>query len=167
MMESHAFLWEDLWDNDILLHKFPELFSFAKKKQIVFASLFHLPLTQQAHAQLIELQSVLERVSLNDSSDRWSYIWNTDRFLVRRAYKHMSGHLMLHPVYKWLCNCSCQNKHRVFFWLLIKDRLSTRELLKRKNMTLQDYNCILCNGSAEESLVHLFLDCPFAVQCWA
>jgi hypothetical protein len=27
--------------------------------------------------------------------------------------------------------------------------------------------CILCNGATEESLVHLFLECPFAVQCWA
>jgi hypothetical protein len=34
-------------------------------------------------------------------------------------------------------------------------------------MTLQDYNCILCSSSTEESLTHLFLHCPFAVQCWA
>lgn len=25
----------------------------------------------------------------------------------------------------------------------------------------------LCNGSAEESLIHLFLNCPFATQYWA
>lgn len=32
---------------------------------------------------------------------------------------------------------------------------------------MQDYNCILCNSASEESLVHLFILCPFAVQCWA
>ena len=34
-------------------------------------------------------------------------------------------------------------------------------------MTLRDYNCVLRNGSVEESLAHRFLDCPFASQCWA
>ena len=35
-------------------------------------------------------------------------------------------------------------------------------------MTLQDFNCVLCNnGATEESLTHLFLSCPFATQCWA
>jgi hypothetical protein len=32
-----CFLWEDLWGNEILMHKFPELFSFKKKKQIILA----------------------------------------------------------------------------------------------------------------------------------
>jgi len=49
----------------------------------------------------------------------------------------------------------------------MKDRLSTRELLKRKNMELQDYNCVLCNNRTEESLLHLMLLCPFAQACWA
>ena len=54
-----------------------------------------------------------------------------------------------------------------FFWLLLKDRLSTRDLLKRKRMELDDYNCVICNQAVEESLIHLFLDCPFSTSCWA
>ena len=46
------------------------------------------------------------------------------------------------------------------------ERASTRELLKRKNMNLQNFNCVLCVGTTEESLLHLFLGCPFAFQCW-
>lgn len=88
-------------------------------------------------------------------------------FQLKSLYQCFSGRSILHPVYKWLWQCSCQNKHKVFFWLLIKDRLSTRELLRRKNMTLPNFNYVLCNGSIEESLIHLFLDCPFAIQCWA
>jgi hypothetical protein len=51
-------LWEDLWGNEVLCQKFPELFSFAKKKKLVFFeakaqnqlhSLLHLPLSQQAY----------------------------------------------------------------------------------------------------------------------
>lgn len=33
-------------------------------------------------------------------------------------------------------------------------------------MTLQEYECVLCNSSSEENLIHLFLHCPFVVQCW-
>lgn len=116
---------------------------------------------------MLQLQAEVQEIQLNELSDEWIYIWNSNLFSVNKAYKHMSGHIDLHPVYKWLWNCSNQNKHEVFFWLLIKDRPSTRELLRRKNMLLQDYSCSLCNGSTEESSTHLFLECSLASQCWA
>ena len=34
-------------------------------------------------------------------------------------------------------------------------------------MALDDYNCPVCSLGSEETLLHLFLDCPFAVDCWA
>jgi hypothetical protein len=49
---------------------------------------------------------------------------------------------------------------------MIKDRLSTRNLLRRKNMQLDSFNCVLCSFITEESRSHLFLDCPFAAACW-
>lgn len=55
---------------------------------------------------------------------------------------------------------------KFFFGLILKDRLSTRELLRRKNMVLQDYNCVLCSNAVQETLFHLLLGCPFAIQCW-
>jgi hypothetical protein len=54
-------------------------------------------------------------------------------------------------------------KHNFFFFFgfccMIGD---TRELLKRKNMELQDHNCVLCSWNLEENLVHLFFDSPFS-----
>jgi hypothetical protein len=90
------------------MHKFPELFSFNNKKHIILPkgmaqtplhNLFHLTPSQQAHGQMLQLQNILEGVSLNESTDRWLYIWNTGQFSVKRAYNHLSGHLILHPVY--------------------------------------------------------------------
>jgi hypothetical protein len=48
---------------------------------------------------------------------------------------------------------SCvRGKQKFFFWLLLKDRLSTRNLLRRKHMSLPDYNCVLCTTNVEETL---------------
>jgi len=33
-------------------------------------------------------------------------------------------------------------------------------------MELQDYNCVLCYQTTEESVFHLLLGCPFATACW-
>jgi hypothetical protein len=33
-------------------------------------------------------------------------------------------------------------------------------------MILDDYNCVFYHLGVEESLIHLFLDCPFSVSCW-
>lgn len=80
---NSCFLWDDLWDNEILSQKFPELFSFAKNKQIVFAdgyaqpslhNLFHLPLSQKAHTQLLSLQNMFEEVDVQGGPDKWLYI---------------------------------------------------------------------------------------------
>ena len=61
---------------------------------------------------------------------------------------------------------ACQHKHKVFFWLLLKDRLSTRDLLRRKGMELQSNECVLCTQHIDETLEHLFLLCPMAIQFW-
>lgn len=34
-------------------------------------------------------------------------------------------------------------------------------------MFLDDYNCPVCSLGTEETLLHLFLECPFAMDCWA
>jgi hypothetical protein len=51
--------------------------------------------------------------------------------------------------------------------LVIKDRLSTRNIQRRKNMHLDFYTCVLCNESVEETAEHLFLQCSFAKDCWS
>lgn len=139
------YFWEDLWGDEIFSQKFSKLYSFAEQKKIITAeglaatpmhSLFHLPLSQQAYLQMVQLQSILDGFSVSNLPDIWFYIWNSGYYSVKRTYKHLSGQVHIHPAYKWLWGCSCQPKHKVFFWLVLKDRISTRELLKRKNMLL-------------------------------
>ena len=116
---------------------------------------------------MAQVQRDLHEIILNNTPDSWSYIWNFRTFFSKKGLQALKWSLILHLAFNWNRKSSCQNKHKVFFWLLLKERLSTRDLLKRKNMTLQGYNCPLCNGSAEETLIHMFIHCTFTTQCWA
>ena len=51
--------------------------------------------------------------------------------------------------------------------MLLNDRLSTRELLKRRNMVLLFYFCVCCNQSVDETLTHVFIHYNFAQLCWS
>jgi hypothetical protein len=33
-------------------------------------------------------------------------------------------------------------------------------------MKLDSFLCVLCNNSEEDACHHLFIDCPFAKECW-
>lgn len=92
-------------------------------------------------------------------------MWVPPQFSSSKAFKLMTGHAQVHAVFKWLWKTSCQCKHKVLFWLVLKDRLSTRNILKRKGMHLDDYNCVLCQQDTEETLMHLLFHCPFAKDC--
>jgi hypothetical protein len=94
--------------------------------------MFYLPLTQQAHNQFMQLNNELQQLNSEDRPDRWSYIWNTNKFSVKKAYRQLKGHQGVHPAFHWIWRSSCQAKHKVFFWLVLRDRLSTRELLKKE-----------------------------------
>ena len=87
-------------------------------------------------------------------------------FASAKVYRILVGHANVHIIFKWLWKSQCQPKHKVFFWLLIKGRLSTRNILRRRNMHPDSYNCALCNMLVEESAFHLFLDCSVARMCW-
>ena len=175
---STSLLWHDKWNNlhQPLASTAPELFSFAINKLITIqhacneqdlASLFQLPLSSTAFMQYQELQNNIQDLEVHiDGNGQWMYTWGNGNFAAKKIYRNLTHHEALHPAYKWLWKCFCQPKHKVFFWLLLKDRLSTRNVLRRRNMELDTYSCALCNSLAEETLEHLFLECPFAAICW-
>jgi hypothetical protein len=78
----------------------------------------------------------------------------------------MIGSIPTPKIFTSIWESSCQAKRKFFFWLLLHDRLNTRNLLRRKNFQLQSHNCVVRNYNTEETLVHLFWACPFADQCW-
>lgn len=139
-----CFFWKDTWETQTLEQQFPQAFSFAKNKNITvrkafshvdITELFNLPVSQIAFDQLAIIQQKMNDVNLQqDSKDIWTYTNGTSTFKSGKAYKKLQGHHYIDPVFKCLWKSACQPKHKVFCWLLLKDRLSTKNILRRKQM---------------------------------
>jgi hypothetical protein len=167
--------WDDMWNGQILRITYPELHSFAIDNQISVKSMiraenlysmFHLPLSAQAFEQYCDLELSIQSLTIADDKDSWSYIWGGSQFSVSKAYNHLIGTHSVHPAFKWLWKSSCQQKHKVFYWLLLQNRLNTRGHLRRRRMYLDSYTCDLCILQKQETLRHLFFRCSFAKLCW-
>ena len=100
-----------------------------------------------------------------DNDDKWTYIWGTGAFSTKQAYSQIIGLVDAAIPFKWLWDSKCQGKHKVFFWLLMNDRLNTRNLLRRKKFVLPSVHCVLCSTNNEETIKHLMFECPFAQLC--
>lgn len=64
--------WQDTWNNHFLPLEFPHLFSFAKNVKITYKEavnatslneVLHLPLSAEAHEQLLQLQDILQHIN--------------------------------------------------------------------------------------------------------
>lgn len=73
------------------------------------------------------------------------------------------GQRRVHPSFKWIWRSRCQMKHKVFFWLLLIDRLPTRDILGRKCMNLDSFVFELCILQKRETVNHLFFRCNVGV----
>jgi hypothetical protein len=56
-------------------------------------------------------------------------------------------------------------KHKVFAWLLIIERLNTRDMLVRRNCPVADTNCVACQHF-HETREHVFFSCSFSKEFW-
>ena len=175
---STVLFWSDLWNDNILESKFPRLYSFARNKNISVARFlsnntleaqFHLPLSEQAFQEFQSLQELIQDLQVDQNSkDSWEYIWGSKNYSSSKCYNFPYKNIQPPSPFLWIWNSKCCNKLRVFSWLLLMDRLNTRNILRRKKHKLQgnNYNCVLCSNNIEETAFHLFFTCPFTQACW-
>jgi hypothetical protein len=112
------------------------------------------------------LQLDLSSLEDTDLNDNWCYIWGFTLFSSSSAYKSLTDHSHVNRIYKSLWKTSCQGKHKIFFWLALRDRLSTRNMIRRRGINLDDYQCVFCQDPPEETVMHLLFFCPFSKSCW-
>jgi hypothetical protein len=134
---------------------------------IVWCMLCHTPLSVEAFVQFQALNGLLVNLPHNNQRDKWLCNASASLFSSQKIYSHLMGNQWTHPIFTWLWKSKCQPKHKVFFWLLLKDRLNTRALLRKRAMLLDSYTCDNCILQAEETVTHLFFRCGFARRCWS
>jgi hypothetical protein len=68
--------------------------------------------------------------------------------------------------YLWIWISKLWLKLEVFAWLLLADRLSTRNMLKIRSINIgNDFTCPLCSSGEEETVEHLLS--PFTnIRCF-
>ena len=171
--------WKDMWLGEILAETHPRAFSFAKDEDISVRAFlgatslqetFHLPLSEQAHAETRNLQSLTLDVQLAGLSthDDWTYVWGSIHFAANKFYEFFFRDVQAHPAYSWLWKSKTTMKIKVFGWLLLSDRLNTRNVLKQRHFNIGNtFDCMLCPTCNDETVEHLFFECPFSLHCWA
>jgi hypothetical protein len=75
------------------------------------------------------------------------------------------GHTHVHFIYKSLWKTNVNQSIKFFTGYGLK-QTKHKNMLRRKNMTLEPYSCENCIWQKKETLYHLFLRCNFAKACW-
>jgi hypothetical protein len=175
-MGDTSLFWKDEWSNGIMKDMYPCLFSFVQNEDLSvkeFCSTidildnFHLPLSPEAFQQYQEIQHLTQEINLiQNTNDVWTYQWG-DYFSSRKYYKFVYRSVSPPATFSWIWKSNLWPKLKVFSWLLMVDRLNTRNMLKRRHLNIgNDYSCPPCSTGEEETLEHLFFSCSFSASCW-
>ncbi|KAH1239475.1 putative ribonuclease H protein [Glycine max] len=102
-------------------------------------------------------------------ADQWVWVADSSgQYTVRSAYNVLREDLLQEDQdgeFKELWKVKVPSKVIVFAWRLLKDRLPTRDNLRRKHVELQDFMCPFCR-TIEESAGHLFFHCSKVFPIW-
>lgn len=59
-----------------------------------------------------------------------------------------------HP---WAWFVCLQERLKFFFWLVLRAKINTSNLLRTKNTHLDSYDCVLCSKNCEETILHVLI----------
>ena len=173
---STALFWKDLWNDNVLEITHPRAFSFATKEDVSVEDFlgsttldenFYLPLSPQALDEVHDLQEISMHLQPSTSpNDVWSYAWGKTEFKASDYYKFCFREADAHPTFSHLWKSHCIMRIKVFGWLLIHDRLNTRNMLKRRHFNIgDDHTCLLCGLQVKETVDHMIFSCSFSQAC--
>ena len=168
--------WKDDWNSIILQDRFPCLYSFVLEEDISVADFissedslqsFYLPLSNQAYQEWQELQGIIATVQPSNEKDSWVYKWG-HKYSAKKFYNFCFQDINPPAPLLWIWKSKLWPKLKFFLWLLMVDRLNTRNMLKRRKFNIgNNFDCPLCDSGQEETLEHLFFKCQFSISCWS
>ena len=98
--------------------------------------------------------------TVRDKIRRWL---DTDKYNFHSVYKDLLGSNPLVQWSKLVWNRSSIPKAQFFYWMVMLNRLKTRDRLKAIGV-IDDDLCPM-SGEASESADHIFFHCPWSHQC--
>ncbi|GJU87466.1 RNA-directed DNA polymerase, eukaryota [Tanacetum coccineum] len=114
------------------------------------------------HQQMMELQSLLETVSLSNSKDRWIFDLTGDGVFSVKALRNFIDDkiLLSHPeATNWVKNIPI--KVNIFNWRARRDCLPTRLNLAYRGVVLESIICPVCKHAVED-IKHILFRCDLA-----
>jgi hypothetical protein len=168
---SQTRFWEELWlGKEPLMVRYPSLYRIVRKKNLSVAQVlsttplnvsFRRALVGDNWAKWLELVGDVLWVNLNDRKD--SFFWMANKTF---SVKNMYNDLVLRegtPVNGWAWKAKIPLKIKIFLWYLKQGVVLTKDnLVKRQWKGCTNY----CFCAEQETIQHLFFDCPIARLTW-
>jgi hypothetical protein len=181
--------WKECWVGSVpLCPKFPRLFSISLQHEASVASIWfpneisnwnlvwRRRLFVWETVLLDELLLFLRAVTLSQEVDGWG--WRPEQggeYTVKSTYEVVSSLIIdrrfvtvdLEMAFKWIWKCLVPLKVSGLVWMVLHDRVPTRDNLFRRNIIMEigECRCVFC-GESIETVSHLFLYCRVIIQAW-
>ncbi|KAK2454307.1 hypothetical protein QL285_001883 [Trifolium repens] len=182
--------WFDCWmGSPPLCERFPRLFSISNNKEGLVDDYWREKerwfrgewgwrrrLFVWEEALLVDLFNSFPALTLSDGEDEWVWLLGGDgMFSVKSTYDYLGIIFSPEPyfgeedlrVLKNIWKSPAPSKVIAFSWKLLRNRIPTRANLVLRGVDVNGglVDCVHCHG-AEESALHLFLYCDFAMVVW-
>ena len=96
--------------------------------------MFHLPLSEQAYHEYMTIQTFMTTHSRElDAKDICYWQGTCNAFKHKLFYYFMHSTLSFNPLLLWIWKSSWTMKIKVFAWMLIMDRLNTKDMVDRRH----------------------------------
>jgi hypothetical protein len=141
IQENSILLWQDKWSALPLKDTWTHLYSFCKDEGISIkqallvpeaSDLFYFPLSEEALLQFHFFQALILDLEPAMGMDTWKVFGNAVTTKFSCVYSSLVDFGGTIYALKWIWQGCCQQKHKVFFWLMVHNRLNTRAMLQRK-----------------------------------
>ena len=101
------------------------------------------------------------------TKDVWFWQNSSKQYRPKMFYFHTFQPEAFNPLLCLIWKSSCTLKIKVFAWMLIMDRLNTKDMVERRHWHMEDgVHCRLCPLQVRETRDHLFFNCNFSVRVW-
>lgn len=100
---------------------------------------FNLRMSDQTFAELALLQSFMHEVKFQeDLLDVWAWQGTTKSYTPKMFYTYAHRTHTFNPVHNWIWTSSCILNLKVFAWMLVMDRINTKDMVETRHKHLDD-----------------------------